>query len=619
MRSTENPYPPIADYALISDCHGSALVSRSGSIDWCCMPRVDSDSIFGRLLDWQRGGYCALVCCDDQVRTERRYRGATMILETRFETGAGVAILLDLFVMDPDADGQTRYQLLRRLECLSGSIDLDIDVCPRFDYGDIVPRMRAHEAGIWSAIGSDQGLVIHSDITLEVVDHCDLHARIHLQQGEKTYLTIRFDTPEAIENAHFRRQDPNGVDERLARTERWWQTWSSRMRWPYPPDPHTQRSALILKALTYERTGAIVAAPTTSLPEAIGLSRNWDYRFTWVRDSVFAIHALYQLGYEEEALRFLRFMQRTSAGKAEQLQIMYGIDGKRRLTEVELEWLAGYRNSRPVRIGNAAARQNQHDIYAEVLALASIWDATGHSIDSEYWQFLRDVIETVCCQWQTPDAGIWEYRDTPRHFVHSKAMCWAAIQRAIELATRNQLPAPLTQWAETAAAIRYAIETDGYDARRGIFRQAFDVAGVDAALLLLPRMGFIAYDDPRMLRTTDAICEELAHDGLIARYHTPDGLPPGEGTFLPCTFWLASCLAYQGRTAAAWRYYRRALACANDVHLFAEEFDPVEAEMLGNFPQGLTHVSQITARIALEACRDTEGSNDVQAQTTDRS
>lgn len=595
----ENTYPPIADYALISDCHGSALISRRGSIDWCCMPRVDSDSIFGRLLDWRRGGYCALTCRADDVLCSRRYRGDTMILETRFETSSGAALLLDCFVMDTSADEQSRYELLRRVECTAGTIALEAEICPRFDYGDIVPRMRAHETGIWSAIGSDQGLVIHSDLALEVVDHCDLRASFCLQQGQKAYVAIRFDTPETIENAHFRRRDPNGVEARLARTERWWQRWSGRMHWPYAPDPQTRRSVLILKALTYERTGAIVAAPTTSLPEAIGSTRNWDYRFTWVRDSVFVIRALHALGYIDEALRFLRFMQRSSAGKADQLQIMYGVDGKRRLTEVTLDWLEGYRRSPPVRIGNAAAKQNQLDIYAEILALAVIWNSTGHAIDSEYWQFLCDVIDTVCAQWQQPDAGIWEYRDTPRHFVHSKAMCWAALQRGIELAQRNALPAPLAEWSSAAAAIRQAIESRGFDAQRGIFVQAFDSKPVDAALLLLPETGFVAYDDPRMRRTVDAICQDLDHDGLIARYHAPDGLPPGEGTFLPCTFWLVSCLARQGRDAEAWRYYQRALACANDVALFAEEYDPVAGQMLGNFPQGLTHVSQITARLAL--------------------
>ncbi len=336
-----------------------------------------------------------------------------------------------------------------------------------------------------------------------------------------------------------------------------------------------------------------------SLPEWIGEIRNWDYRFSWVRDSVFTVHALYELGCEREAKRFLQFIQRSSAGSASQLQIMYGVDGRRRLTEMQLDWLEGYRQSQPVRIGNFAAKQNQFDIYGEILEMAWEWHASGHAIDDQYWHFLVDVVNTVCDKWQQPDYGIWEFRGGPRHYVHSRGMCWSALNLGIRLAEECRCAAPTAHWRQTRDAIRNAVEGKGYDAARGIFVQAFGSLHLDAALLLLPRIGFIAYDDVRMMRTTDAICEQLDHDGLLVRYNAPDGLPGHEGAFLPCTFWLVSCLAYQGRHELAWKYYRRAAACANDVGLFSEEFDTTSGQMLGNFPQGLTHVSQIMARLAL--------------------
>lgn len=593
-------YPAIADYALISDCHCAALISKAGSVDWCCMPRFDSDSCFGRLLDWDKGGYCSLHPLGDTLGTTRCYVPGTMILETRFRAADGEARLYDFFAMNGEAQEPAHYEHVRLLEGISGHIGFRAEVSPRFDFGEIVPHVRDHGGGIYSAIGSNVGLVIHSDKRLDVNRDHGLSASFHIDAGERVCLSIRFLPPEQIDDDASRlRTAVLAADAALERTRSWWCNWTSRIHHPSGPDEHTLRSAIVLKSLSFEPTGAIIAAPATSLPESAGGQRNWDYRFSWVRDSVFTVRALYELGCEREADRFLRFVQRSSAGSAAEMQIMYAVDGKRRLTEVELDWLEGYRGSRPVRIGNFASEQNQLDIYGEIMEMAWEWHAKGRELDAQYWDFLFDVVNTVCTKWQERDHGIWEFRGAPLHFVHSKAMCWSALDRGIQLAQEKRVAAPVERWTQARDAIREAIERDGYDPDRGIFVQAFDNEYLDAALLLLPRTGFVAYDDARMVRTTDAIRLQLDRGGLLARYDSPDGLPGLEGAFVPCTFWLVRCLAYQGRHELAWEYYRRALGCANELGLFPEEFDTQNRQMLGNFPQALTHVSQITARLAL--------------------
>ncbi len=601
MSQPDTSYPPIGDYALISDCHCSALISRHGSVDWCCMPRVDSDSCFGRLLDWNDGGYCLIAPEEDGSAMARRYLQGTMVLETHFKTARGEVRLYDFFVMDAAAPEQAHYNLVRLVEGVAGEVSMCIEVRPRFDYGEILPAMRCHENNTYSAIGSNKGLILHADCPLDVIDNHDLQGCVTIRAGERMRLIVHFEPPELIEKAlKHRILDDVDADGGLQRTCACWQEWSGRMRWPYQFDEQSMRSAIVLKSLTYRRTGAIVAAPTTSLPEWIGGTRNWDYRFSWVRDSVFTLHALYQLGCFDEADGFLRFIQRSCAGSASQLQIMYGVDGKRRLTEIEIGWLEGYRGSQPVRIGNYAAKQNQLDVYGEVMELAWEWRVGGREIDAHYWDFLVDVVETVSTEWPKQDYGIWEFRGGPFHYVHSKAMCWSAMNYGVMLAERDARDAPVERWRQIRDAIRDAIDNEGYDAKRGVFVQAFDNEYLDSALLLLPRIGFVRYDDPRMIRTTDAIRHALDRKGLLARYNSPDGLPGNEGVFLPCTFWLVSCLALQGRVDLAWQYYHRACDCANDVGLLPEEFSVEKNEMLGNFPQGLTHVSQIMARLALE-------------------
>lgn len=606
MTKPHSLYPPIDDYAFISDCHSTALISRSGAVDWCCMPRMDSDSCFGRLLDWNKGGHWSLAPTHPDARLTRRYLPGTMIMESRYTMPGGEVCVHDFFDAKPvQEDGhrlppvERRHRLFRVIECLAGEVEMQTQICARLDYGQIIPMTKAHGPGVFSAVGSSQGLLVRASFPLQLVEHRDLQARFRLSAGERASMLIAFAVPEAVDQLAKEDFDWSCARICLEQTRRWWEQWTARGHDGDSIDAQTLRSTLVLRGLMYEPTGAIAAAATTSLPESIGAHRNWDYRFSWVRDSVFAVRALYRLGHEDEATRFMRFIQRASAGSARQLQIMYAVDGKRRLTEIELDWLEGYRRSRPVRIGNRAYMQNQLDVYGEVVELAWLWHTSGKSIDREYWDFVASVVDTVCEKWMETDHGIWEFRGPPRHFVHSKVMCWAALEHGLQLAQEYGFQAPLEAWTQALGQIRQAIESRGYDSQRGIFVQDFDSGHLDASLLLIPRTGFVDYTDARMVRTTDAICAALDRKGLLERYSSPDSLNGREGVFLPCTFWLATCLAKQGQRERAQAYYDRAMACCNDLGLFAEEYDVEKGSMLGNFPQALTHVSQIGARLAL--------------------
>ncbi len=607
LRNTS--YPLIEDYAFISDCHCGALISRDGSVDWCCMPRFDDDSSFGRLLDWRKGGHFS-ICPTAPYAVSRRYLPGTLVLETTFKTDGGEIRLIDFFAMDEDELPNPRLDQVRMIEGVSGEVEVCIEICPRFDFGEIVPYVARRESGAYVAIGSNQGLLITSEIGLELPGEGTLRAVCRIAQGERRRLLTQFEFPECIEEAATHTlPDARELDARFERTVAWWKKWSSQMRDSWECDAQTMASALFLKGLTFEKTGAVIAAATTSLPEWIGGERNWDYRYSWVRDSVFTVRVLHELGFVAEADRFHQFIQRSAAGSAEELQIMYGIDGKRRLPEVELDWLEGYRQSKPVRVGNGAAKQIQLDIYGELLEMAWAWHVNGHHTDPNYWHFLCDVINTVDKRWERKDHGIWEVRSEEAHHVHTKVMCWAAVNRAIQIAQDDRFDAPVDHWIALRDRMRTVIEEGGYEKERGIFTQTFGSPHLDAALLLLPRVEFLDYSDPRMIRTTDAICEDLDRGGLLLRYASPDGFPHPEGVFLPCTFWLVECLACQGRLELAWQYYERALACANDVGLLSEEFDVEHRHMLGNIPQGLTHVSQITARLALAKAEKDRGGN----------
>lgn len=605
------PYPPIEDYALISDCESTALVGRHGAIDWCCMPRADADSCFSRLLDWGAGGHCSIAPADALHATSTRcYEDGAMVLATRFDAPGGTVQLHDFFVArgHPDQPGDTDH-LARLVRCVRGEMTLRVEVMPRFDYGATLPDLRDVGGGLYSACGSNKGLLIRCSHPLELSrEDTALHAQVRLRAGETLELSIRFEPPESLGEA-VRQWDPawGELTHQLEFTLAWWAAWERSAGSAPHPDPLTRRSALVLKALCFERTGAIAAAATTSLPEAPGGVRNWDYRYSWLRDSVLAVRALHALGFAREAERFCAFIERSAAGNARQLQLMYGLDGRRRLTEFTLDYLEGWRGARPVRIGNAAAQQLQLDAYGMLLELAWLSHDVRYPPDEAYWEFLVDAVNCTCERWREPDHGIWEVRDAPRHFVHSKAMCWVALDRGIRMAERLGCAAPLEHWGAVRQEMRADIDAKGYDPALGVYQRAYGQARPDASLLLLPHFGYLAYDDPRMLRTTDWICRELEFGGLLRRYDCADGLPDREGVFLPCTFWLVECLARQGRLDMAWRSYRHAVQCANELGLFSEEMLHDGSGMLGNFPQALTHLSQVTARLALDAAGHAAG------------
>jgi len=592
-------YPPIGDYGLIGDCHSVGLVSRSGSIDWCCMPRLDSGSVFGRILDWDRGGHCELRPTAADFGVSRQYLEGSLVLATTFQTEDGEARLLDCFAMRRGGATDPLQQLIRIVEGVSGRCELRLVVRPRFDYGDVLPWVRRHGPDLFSAVGGDDALLIQAGGGLDVEGEHDLLAQLAVRAGERWRLAITALRPE-----HLDREPPGPVsadelDRRLDITLRWWERWSSRLKFDGADAPPIHRSAVVLKALTNAPTGAVAAAATTSLPEELGGCRNWDYRFSWIRDSQFTVRALAALGCHAEADGFRRFIERSSAGNAESLQIAYGVGGERRLDERELSELEGYCGSAPVRVGNAASTQQQLDVYGELVELSWQWHRQGSSPDDDYWRFILSLVDTAADRWCDPDHGLWEIRGRPRHFVHSKVMCWVALDRGLRLAEECLRRAPVRRWRKVRNEIRAAIEDQGYNERTGTFVSTFGAAAVDASLLRLPVVDFVAYDDERMLRTADAIGRTLDDDGLVRRYRGRDGLPGREGAFVACSFWLAECLARQGRDDEARRRFDRALATSNDLGLFSEEYDPARRLQLGNFPQALTHLSHIAAALAL--------------------
>lgn len=592
-------YPPIGDYALLSDCHSCALVSRRGSIDWCCMPRLDSASLFGRLLGWDEGGFF-LVAPAVPYAVRRRYRDLSLILETTFITERGEARLIDCMPMREGGQQAPYRQVLRIVEGLSGEVPLLVRIVPRFDYGAARPWLRPCGETCFQAFGGNHGLLISTDLALGITERHELRGRHTLRAGERVHVSLLHRRPETLDAGPCRPPTPDEVVSRLAETEAWWRTWSGQGDLAGPHRAQCLRSAVVLKGLSHAPTGAIAAAATTSLPEAPGGSRNWDYRYTWVRDSVFTVRALAELGYVKEADGFRRFVERSAAGHAEEVRVLYAVDGQRRLEERVIPELPGYRGAAPVRVGNAAADQVQLDVYGELLDLAYTWHARGNSPDEDYWVFIVELVEAARARWREPDRGIWEMRGAPRHFVHSKVMCWVALDRGVRLAEELDRACPLVEWRRDRDAIRAAVDEHGYDRDRGVFTQSFASVELDAAVLQLPVFQFVPFDDPRMRRTADVIERDLCQDGLVRRYATDtDGLAGSEGTFVACTFWLAQVLARQGEVERARRIYQRAAATGNELGLFAEEYDPVTGEMLGNFPQGLTHLSQIAAAVAL--------------------
>ncbi len=596
-----NSYPPIRDYALIGDCHSAALVSHWGSIDWCCLPRFDAGSAFGRLLDRERGGYCSLApAAAGSWQPSREYVEDTLVLRTTWQGRGGEATVHDCMLLAGDAHTARGPELLRVIDGQRGSAEFAIGLVPRFDYGQVTPWIRRHGRGLHSATGGDDALIVYCDQELEEDPAHELVARVRVAAGERIRLAMAYCPPERVEEELEGMPEAGDLDRALTRTITSWRRWTTTIRLGGRDEAATRRSGIALKGLTYKPTGAIVAAPTTSLPETLGGVRNWDYRYAWVRDSSFSSRAFAELGAVDEADAFRAFIMRSAAGHAEELQVVYGLGGERRLHDQELQGLQGYRRSAPVRVGNAAAGQRQLDAYGELVNLSWRWHRRGHSPSDDDWRFLVSLIDHAAERWMRPDRGIWEWPGKPDHFVHSKVMCWSALERGIAMAEECMRRAPMRRWKQARDELRETIERRGYNKKRGVFVQAFDRAGMDAALLLLPRSEFVAWDDGRMRRTVAAVREQLdAGRGLLYRYRRKDGLPGREGAFLCCSFWLAECLARSGEATEARAVFDAAIATANDVGLLAEEVDPQSGELLGNFPQALTHLSHIDAAIAL--------------------
>ncbi|MHB8657994.1 MAG: glycoside hydrolase family 15 protein [Solirubrobacteraceae bacterium] len=596
----ESRYPPIADLGLIGDCASAALLTREGSIVWCCLPRFDSGSAFASLLDAERGGECSIEpVLDSGWSAEREYLEDSLVLATTFHGPAGEFRLLDCFLLGDDEHPPWERRILRVIEGRSGAVELAIRVAPCFDYGEVRPWMRRHGLRLHSATGGNDGLVVWCSSELVQEPEHELRGTVTVKAGERAHLLLAYTPPELLEGEQMEPK-PHELDAALEQTVSRWRTWAQALSLEGPHEQGVRRSGLVLKALTFAPTGAIVAAPTTGLPEVLGGRRNWDYRFAWVRDSSFSSRAFAEIGAVREADAFRRFIIRSAAGHAEDLQIVYGVGGERRLAPLELDHLEGYRGSAPVVAGNGASKQRQLDAYGELINLSWRSHRRGHSPDDDDWRFLTTLIDHAATNWAEPDQGLWEWPGDPDQFVHSKVLCWSALDRGIRLARECLRSAPIRRWTRARRELREAIDSRGYDEQRGIYLQAFDKPDLDAALLLLPTVEFVDWSDERMIRTTAAVREELdAGDGLLFRYRRDDGLPGREGAFLCCSFWLVECLARQGLTSDAHEIFDRAIASANDLGLLSEELDPKNGDLLGNFPQALTHLAHISAAIAL--------------------
>jgi alpha,alpha-trehalase len=591
-------YPPISDYALLSDCHSGALVSKDGSIDWCAFHRFEARPVFARLLDWKQGGFFRIAPVDDYEVT-RRYVPNTNVLETRFETADGVVILTDALAVRIE-DGHPDHRLIRRVQCESGQVQVKVRFEPRFDYGLSTPRVELLDEELAIAYGGPDALVLQTELPVGTAEMSACEAARTLSEGDDALVALTWCLPQELAPERLARERILGE---LDGTIGFWQAWAERCGYDGPYRDEVLRSGLVLKGLTNAPSGAIVAAATTSLPEKIGGERNWDYRYSWLRDSALTVNALFMLGYTEEAQDYITWLKRTTAGSAKELQIMYGVGGERFLPEVELTHLDGYRGSRPVRVGNAAAEQFQLDVYGEMLDAAWHFRRHGGGIDDVFWEFLTRVGEAVLEQWKQPDSGIWEIRGELRHFVSSKVMSWVALDRLARIARADKREGDVDAWRDACHAIRKAVDNEGVDPETQAFRQYFgDDGRADAANLLAPIVGFVDFDDPRAKATIDLVAKELAADGLVRRYVTDgmDGVGGDEGAFLICSFWLVECLARGGEEKRARELFERLLTHCNDLGLLAEEVDPESGELLGNFPQAFSHLGLIQAAIALD-------------------
>lgn len=595
-------YAPISDYGVIGDLHTAALVGRHGSIDWYCAPRFDSPSVFGGLLDQARGGRWRIAPAGPAT-SEQRYLPGTNILVTTFRLEAGgVVVVTDFMPVGPAREGRT--EIHRRVQCTRGTADVEVEFAPRFDYGLRVPVIARRAYGLLATDQEDDVATVATDqrVPWQVADG-RATARFTLNAEQAVWFVLRADDDEV------HAVDRYGSQEKLDATAKWWDGWSARLQYQGPYRQEVERSALALKLCCYEPSGAMIAAPTTSLPETPGGGggRNWDYRYAWMRDSAFVLYALDRLGYDAETDAFLQFLKRVCRrADGRHLQIMFAVDGRRELTERVLDHLEGYRGAHPVRIGNGAAHQFQLDIYGELLETADIW-RRRHDMTEGVWMVLRQLVDWTAAHWREPDLSIWEPRQEPKHFVFSKVMAWVALDRGARLAQELGLDGDLERWAREAAAVRADVLEHGWDPRRATFVQAYGEPQLDAALLVIPIVRFLPRSDQRVRGTLEAVRRELGSvcEELIYRYRSPDGVGGDEGAFVTCCFWMVQNLAMVGEFAEAERLFKNLLRRANHLGLFAEEIDPATGEHLGNFPQGLSHAALINSAYVLERLRST--------------
>jgi GH15 family glucan-1,4-alpha-glucosidase len=586
----------IEDYALLGDLQTAALVDRFGSIDWCCFPRFDSGACFAALLGKPENGRWLLAPATEIRRTQRRYRPDTLILETLFETAEGAVRVIDF--MPPRGRAP---DIVRIAEGVRGRVPMRSQLIIRFDYGHIVPWVRRVDDTRLAIAGPD-ALVFRTPVEVHGENKTTV-SEFTLEPGMRIpFVLTWFPSHEPL-------PAPVEPEVALAETESYWRDWANSCQYDGDYHEEVHQSLLVLKALTYEPTGGIAAAPTTSLPERIGGVRNWDYRYCWLRDATLTLLAMLNAGYRDEAEAWREWLLRAVAGDPAQTQIMYGIAGERRLDERELEWLSGFEGARPVRIGNAASTQRQLDVFGEVL------DAAYHTVKagipgSQFgWALLKRLLAWLEDGWRQEDAGIWEVRGPNRHFTHSKVMAWAAFDRAVHMHEEFGRVGPVERWRRLRDEIKAEVLEHGWSERKQAFAQFYGSDELDASILTMPLVGFLPPTDPRVVSTVEAVRRELTVDGLLLRYRTEgvDGLPPGEGAFLPCSFWLVENLALQGRQEEARALFERLLTLRNDVGLLSEEYDPHGKRQLGNFPQAFTHLALVEAAIALEEKRSMRG------------
>jgi GH15 family glucan-1,4-alpha-glucosidase len=585
--------PLIEDYGLIGDTHTAALVSKSGSIDWLCLPRFDSPACFAALLGDERHGRWLITPAGPVTAVRRSYQGDSLILETEFQTPDGVVRLVDC--MPP----RQRYpDVARVVEGVKGRVPMRMELVIRFDYGSIVPWVRRADGALHAIAGPDS-LWLRTPVELHGKNLSTV-ADFTVSEGDRVPFMLTW------HESHMR--SPRAIDpiQAIDETEAWWAEWASLISYKGSWRDAVIRSLIVLKALTYQPTGGIVAAPTTSLPEAIGGIRNWDYRYCWLRDATFTLDVLLLAGCMEEAKAWREWLLRAVAGQPRQMQILYGVAGERRINEQELPWLPGYEGSRPVRTGNAAVNQFQLDVYGEVMDALHLARRRGISTDETAWDFQLALMDFLESNWREPDEGLWEIRGPRRHFTHSKVMAWVGVDRAVKAVDLYHLDGPVDRWRALRRELHDEVCERGYDPDRNSFVQSYGSDRLDASLLMIPLVGFLPATDPRMRGTIQAIQRELCTDGLVLRYDPDqapeiDGLPPGEGAFLACSFWLADNLALMGHRDEARQQFERLLSLRNDLGLLAEEYDPGLGRQLGNFPQAFSHVPLVSTARHLSA------------------